>query len=670
MKINSIFVLIVFILTACTNHVPATPSQYAFREIGTPIPAVIDLITPDTALSVELLALWGTKADTLGNNIVFSDDATFLQVGLQINDSIARGILEDRPQHANEFSAILLSVIDGSLVKIIQGKFFTGFTNYGPRLTFSPDGRFEALINYSIYLGESFGNLQIHDTSRRAVGLYTYFDKAVATTFSPDGKFLAIAISNGDIWFVPTASWESFLLGMEEDHTYYSYPLDHPLTINVGNSPRGIYFSPDGSVMAISFEDSPTQLWRVADLSFSQLIGIANPTCLTFSYDGDILAAGTMKGSINLWDTETGELLTILDQGVNPVRALAFSPNNRLLASVVKNMGIYIWGILPSSENNISNSPTTSLNQHNPTPTRTLISLPLPTSTPTSAIPSYDTNMPLAWPVPAPTDEQILEAKGCSIETFAKSRYPEDMKYEQLETAYLPHTACDWAVLAAAYQMHIDTNSTPEEGKRAFAQAILINPAFAFTWPLFYNYINTLNIAETPSFSSQPITVFILNYSWTGMGDPANIIYHIEVRNADRNSNEMNFIIQIQPEGFVSQIPTSIDSSLIQAISQALTDFLPVQSSFSLQPCSDNTPHWSSQITFQDGSTLNLNTYSSNLYEVGAPWQTNINGQNYVQFSAALPQAFMDILDALGLPTGQPWASACDWVDVFPFAYP
>ena len=109
----------------------------------------------------------------------------------------------------------------------------------------------------------------------------------------------------------------------------------------------------------------------------------------------------------------------------------------------------------------------------------------------------------------------------------------------------------------------------------------------------------------------------------------------------------------------LSDLNLTVEASVVQSLSLALTDLVPVESQFTLQPCDDNMPDWTVYIGFEDGTNLELVTNSSNFMYAGGPWYTKIDGQNYIQLSPAFLRAIGELVDALRLPRGQPAAMAC-----------
>ncbi len=62
-----------------------------------------------------------------------------------------------------------------------------------------------------------------------------------------------------------------------------------------------------------------------------------------FSPDNRMLVAGHNNGGIKLWDTETGDKLTILDGHTASVQTLVFSPDGKTLVSTGQDGTILLW---------------------------------------------------------------------------------------------------------------------------------------------------------------------------------------------------------------------------------------------------------------------------------------------------------------------------------------
>lgn len=106
-------------------------------------------------------------------------------------------------------------------------------------------------------------------------------------------------------------------------------------------------------------------------------------------------------------------------------------------------------------------------------------------------------------------------------------------------------------------------------------------------------------------------------------------------------------------------IPDTIDTNLIDNLSIAFEDLWPIESQFTNIPCTDNLPNWSVNITFDDDTNVIMETNGSNFLRSGGPWQIEIDGQNYLQYSIDFIAALVDIIEGLDMPWGEPMAQYC-----------
>ena len=106
----------------------------------------------------------------------------------------------------------------------------------------------------------------------------------------------------------------------------------------------------------------------------------------------------------------------------------------------------------------------------------------------------------------------------------------------------------------------------------------------------------------------------------------------------------------------------------VQELALGLDNLLPIDFGTPLVYCTDNFPEWSVVLTFEDGSKLDLES-SSNFVFFGGPWQTQIDGQTYLQYSDAFATRLKKLIDQLGLPTGEPEGMYCNGEGVFENAF-
>jgi len=527
----------------------------------------------------------------------------------------------------------------------------------------SLDGRFQV----KIYRGDIEISYKDNPTAR------FYYDMVASNAyFFPDGEHLMVIFYDGEIWFVANDQWESQLLELEPYETYYSTELQPVLMLDTGlnRPPTAIAVSPDGSFIAFGSWDHRIQIWQVADLTLvSTLNNPERPTALAFSIDNTILAVASAEKPIHLWDLRTDQVVAELGGSLESITGLSFSSDGRLLASS-SFTEICLWGILPTTSFEFAQSTATAMASAKPTAAYTPVSLPQPTPIPTNALPSYLNRLPLAWPAASPSQQQIEEASSCYVQSLAGRRYPSDLYFWQLETKYPLETACDWAALAVAYGNHRESQEPiAEEGKRSFIQAYLLNPAFAFSGPLMDHYFGSIDLVEQPPFTKQPITSLVIDYQWRGLGEPSNIAYHIEITQANQEG-EAQVSVQGQPVDLVARAAGRINPNLVKSFGSALVDFLPIHTPVQLDFCIDDDPQWLVEITFLDGTQLTLDTFQSDVVRSGGPWQTSIDGQYYLQYSAALIQMMAKIFDGLNLEFGWPYATYCRGEDPLNLVYP
>ena len=149
--------------------------------------------------------------------------------------------------------------------------------------------------------------------------------KVYDIAISPDGKQLAVASAIG-LWLYDAQTYKELAL----------------LTGNLEKVPPEpfirVAFSPDGKTLAsVNLPNYEIWLWDVqtgkSTLSLRDRRGRLGITCIEFSPDGKTLASGGFGDTVQLWDTQTGDIKAAFRSQTNGASALAFSPDGEILAS-------------------------------------------------------------------------------------------------------------------------------------------------------------------------------------------------------------------------------------------------------------------------------------------------------------------------------------------------
>ena len=121
-----------------------------------------------------------------------------------------------------------------------------------------------------------------------------------------------------------------------------------PDQVMADNSVLALAFSPDSTQLASANRGS-VELWDTTSnnepITLQKGTGWPDHYVLVFSPDRKMLASGSEYGTVQLWDTATGELLAIFTNHFSHINALAFSPDSTTLASGSTDGTIQFWNI-------------------------------------------------------------------------------------------------------------------------------------------------------------------------------------------------------------------------------------------------------------------------------------------------------------------------------------
>jgi hypothetical protein len=116
------------------------------------------------------------------------------------------------------------------------------------------------------------------------------------------------------------------------------------------HSANRVCFSPDGRLLAVAVGPQvklyDTENWQetavLQDSPDGDLREVA-VTSIAFSPDGAVLASGSRKKTVKLWDVRTHDQLAVLEGHPGPVTVVTFSPDGELLASGDTEGTIKLW---------------------------------------------------------------------------------------------------------------------------------------------------------------------------------------------------------------------------------------------------------------------------------------------------------------------------------------
>ena len=160
--------------------------------------------------------------------------------------------------------------------------------------------------------------------------------------FSPDGKLLAAAGSDGRITLWETAT---------------RAPARAAISANLGpvHGASALAFSPDSKLLASPDDDGTVRIWNLTTGGLAGTLPargtseLEQPTAVAFSSDSKLIAVGYADGAIQMWDAATRTQASgVMPSGlINAfglgIRSLIFSPDNRLLLSADNHANVTPW---------------------------------------------------------------------------------------------------------------------------------------------------------------------------------------------------------------------------------------------------------------------------------------------------------------------------------------
>lgn len=142
--------------------------------------------------------------------------------------------------------------------------------------------------------------------------------------------------------------WQTYLRRVDlQDVNFANTDLARSVFTEAFGIILSVTFNPSGEVVAAGTTNGEIQLWRISDGEHLLTCGVHTDVVwsVSFSPDGHTLVSGSDDQTVRLWDISTGQCLKTLSGHTNRVRSVSFSHNGQIIASGSSDCTIRLWSV-------------------------------------------------------------------------------------------------------------------------------------------------------------------------------------------------------------------------------------------------------------------------------------------------------------------------------------
>ncbi|MEG5058091.1 AAA-like domain-containing protein [Microcoleus sp. A2-C5] len=240
----------------------------------------------------------------------------------------------------NPSSQIIVSASDDQTVKIWQnnGKLMHNLKGHSAKLTsvcLSPDGKIIASASTD-------GTLKLWQINgAEFLTLKVERGWITSASFSPDGQILAAASTDGTVKLWSLTKVVEQLQKQQSIEASRDIKLLRILHIE-SDKIMSVSFSPDGEMLAAASAGGTARLWSKDGTPVSILQHTSGLTNISFSPDSQMLLSASTDKMVRLWKID-GTLIGTLKGNKDAVWSASFSPDGKAIASASADGTVMLW---------------------------------------------------------------------------------------------------------------------------------------------------------------------------------------------------------------------------------------------------------------------------------------------------------------------------------------